>query len=78
MLVPESHGSIQTEIFEGNCLTILKGIQDESIDLIMTSPPYADKRAKTYGGIKPENYVDWFIPIANELKRVLCPSGTFI
>mgnify|MGYP001243223859 FL=1 len=49
-----------------------------SIDLIVTSPPYADQRKSTYGGIKPDAYVDWFMPVADELHRVLKPSGTFI
>ena len=53
-------------------------LPDNSIDLIVTSPPYADSRKKTYGGIAPSNYNDWFLPIANELKRVLKPTGTFI
>lgn len=78
MFVPNTRGSIQAEVLLGDCLSVLKDIQDNSIDLIVTSPPYADKRVKTYGGIKPEDYVDWFIPIANELKRVLSPTGTFI
>src|SRR5207249_11660003 len=43
-----------------------------------TSPPYADSRARTYGGIKPSDYVDWFLQRAGEFLRVLKPSGTFI
>lgn len=78
MFVPDTQGVIQAEILLGDCLSILKDIQDDSIDLIITSPPYADKRVKTYGGIKPEDYVNWFIPIATELRRVLSPAGTFI
>jgi len=35
-------------------------------NLIITSPPYADSRNKTYGGIKPNEYVDWFIPRSKE------------
>ena len=46
--------------------------------MIVTSPPYANQRAGTYGGIKPDKYVDWFRPIAGELQRVLKPDGTFI
>jgi site-specific DNA-methyltransferase (adenine-specific)/site-specific DNA-methyltransferase (cytosine-N4-specific) len=44
----------------------------------MTSPPYADQRKHTYGGVTPENYVDWFLSIADELYRVLKPTGSFI
>lgn len=65
-------------ILEGDCRDVLRKLPDDCIDLIVTSPPYADRRNHTYGGIKPDRYVDWFIPIANELKRVLKPSGSFI
>ena len=66
------------EIFQGDCLKELSNVRDNSIDLIFTSPPYADSRKNTYGGIHPDQYVDWFMPIASELRRVLKPSGTFI
>ncbi len=69
---------IQTKIILGDCHEKLKEISDNSIDLIFTSPPYANQREKSYGGISPNNYVDWFIPISKELFRVLKPSGTFI
>lgn len=49
-----------------------------SVDLIVTSPPYADQRAKTYGGVKTGEYVQWFLPISKELLRVLKPTGTFV
>ena len=62
----------------GDALDILGGFASESIDLIVTSPPYADARKKLYGGPAPDDYVNWFMPIANELKRVLKPDGTFI
>lgn len=66
------------EIFLGDCLDVLKSVPDESVDLIFTSPPYADQRKSTYGGIKPNNYVDWFLPRSSEFLRVLKPTGTFI
>lgn len=62
----------------GDCREKLKELPDDSVDLIFTSPPYADSRANTYGGIKPDEYVDWFLPISAELLRVLKPTGTFI
>lgn len=62
----------------GDCREILKTLPDNSIDLIVTSPPYADQRKNTYGGVHPDNYVDWFLPIGAELFRVLKPTGTFV
>jgi site-specific DNA-methyltransferase (adenine-specific) len=69
---------ITTDIIHGDCLEVLKAWQDNSFDLIVTSPPYADQRAKTYGGVRPEDYAEWFLPISKELLRVLKPTGTFI
>ena len=67
-----------TTIKLGDCREVLKEIPDNFIDLIVTSPPYADRRKNTYGGISPEKYVEWFLPIGKELLRVLKPDGTFI
>lgn len=65
-------------VYLGDCAKVLKKIPDNSVDLIITSPPYADQRKKTYGGIHPDQYVKWFLPISKELLRVLKPTGTFI
>ena len=69
---------IKTEIFLGDSKDVLKRLSDNSIDLIVTSPPYADQRNGTYGGIRHDKYVDWFLPISEQLLRVLKPTGTFI
>lgn len=66
------------QIIQGDCEEVLKQFPDNSIDLIFTSPPYADQRKSTYGGIKPDDYVDWFLPKAEQFLRVLKPTGTFI
>ena len=65
-------------IIHGDCERVLKEVPDNSIDLIFTSPPYADQRKRTYGGIRPDDYVEWFLPKADEFYRVLKPSGTFV
>ena len=62
----------------GDCLQALKPISDGSVDLIVTSPPYADSRKSTYGGIHPDKYVEWFLPIGAELYRVLKAEGSFV
>ena len=69
---------IKTDLYLGDCSEVLKSLPDNHVDLIFTSPPYADQRKKTYGGIHPDEYVNWFLPITQELLRVLKPSGTFI
>ncbi len=68
----------QTRIFENDCLDILRWLPPNCIDLIVTSPPYADQRKHTYGGVHPDRYVEWFLPIAAELKRALKKEGSFI
>jgi site-specific DNA-methyltransferase (adenine-specific)/site-specific DNA-methyltransferase (cytosine-N4-specific) len=69
---------IRTDIFLGDSKEKLLLMDDNSIDLIITSPPYADQRKSTYGGIHPDSYVEWFLPISEQLFRVLKPTGTFI
>lgn len=66
------------QIIHGDSRQELKQLADNSIDLIFTSPPYADRRVHTYGGVKPEDYVAWFLPISAQLLRVLKPTGTFV
>jgi len=69
---------IKTDLILGDCKEVLKTLPENSVDLIFTSPPYADQRKSTYGGIHPDKYVDWFLPISEELLRVLNPKGTFV
>jgi site-specific DNA-methyltransferase (adenine-specific)/site-specific DNA-methyltransferase (cytosine-N4-specific) len=69
---------IKTDIFLGDSKDVLKKLSDNSVDLIVTSPPYADQRNGTYGGIRHDKYVGWFLPISEQLLRVLKPTGTFI
>lgn len=69
---------IEARVINGDCLEELQHIESNSINLIITSPPYADSRHRTYGGVRPDDYVAWFSPISAELYRVLKPDGTFI
>src|SRR3989344_959879 len=62
----------------GNSLDVIKVEKDESVDLIMTSPPFGRVRKKEYGNVDANEYVDWFRPFATEFKRVLKPSGSFV
>jgi site-specific DNA-methyltransferase (adenine-specific)/site-specific DNA-methyltransferase (cytosine-N4-specific) len=69
---------IRTDLYLGDSKEKLQLLEENSIDLIVTSPPYADQRKDTYGGIHHDKYVQWFLPISEQLLRVLKPSGTFI
>lgn len=68
----------KTKIYLGDSKEVLKELESNSIDLIFTSPPYADSRKNTYGGIHPDKYVEWFLPFSKALLRVLKPTGTFV
>lgn len=67
-------------LIEGSCFDLIKQLPDNSIDLVVTSPPYAD--VKSYGKkvnvLHPDHYVDWFLPLIVEIQRILKPSGSFI
>jgi site-specific DNA-methyltransferase (adenine-specific)/site-specific DNA-methyltransferase (cytosine-N4-specific) len=67
------------KIYQGDSLELLKKLEDNSIDLVITSPPYST--LKTYidfKGIPADDYVEWFIPYCKEIERVIKPTGSFI
>ncbi|MHB8390302.1 MAG: DNA-methyltransferase [Acidobacteriaceae bacterium] len=74
--LPDSH--LSPLLLQGDCLAVLPNLPSGSVDLIVTSPPYSDQRKSTYGGVHPDLYVKWFMPIASELYRVLKDDGSFI
>lgn len=65
-------------ILQGDALIALRIVPSGVVDLVVTSPPYADRRKNTYGGVSPDKYVAWFMPIAEQLYRVLKPTGSFV
>ncbi|MDP2853690.1 MAG: DNA methyltransferase [Smithellaceae bacterium] len=69
---------VTSNIYHGDSKEVLKQLLANSVDLIVTSPPYADQRKNTYGGIHPDQYVKWFLPISEQLLRVLKPKETFV
>ena len=74
----KNYNRLKTKIYLGDSKEVVKNLEDNSVDLIFTSPPYADSRKHTYGGIHPNHYVEWFLPFSSELLRVLKPTGTFV
>lgn len=68
----------EPEIYHGDALRVLAGMGADTVDLIVTSPPYADQRKSTYGGVSPDKYVGWFLPYTDEFLRVLKPAGSFV
>lgn len=74
----QTKAKIKADVILGDCLEALKTLPENSVDLVVTSPPYADQRKSTYGGVSADKYVEWFLPISQELLRVLNPKGTFV
>lgn len=68
----------ESRLLRGDCVEVMRGIPDGCVDLVVTSPPYADQRVKTYGGIHADKYVEWFLPISAQLYRILKPTGSFV
>jgi site-specific DNA-methyltransferase (cytosine-N4-specific) len=67
------------EAWLGDSIETLEAhVDDESIDLIMTSPPFALQRPKEYGNESQEGYKNWFLPFADEFWRVLKPTGSLV
>ena len=77
-LIKDDPKQVRADVILGDCLAVLKKMETNSVDLIVTSPPYSDQRSSTYGGTKADKYVEWFLPITGELLRVLKPTGTFV
>jgi len=59
-------------------LHLLSSVPKGSVDLVLTSPPFALRRKKSYGNVSAEEYSDWFWPFALEIARVLKPRGSFV
>lgn len=64
----------------GKCEDVLKDFPNGSVDFVLTSPPYADQRVygTTEFTIDPDDYVEWFLPKAKQIYRVLSPNGSFV
>jgi len=66
------------QAYVGDSLELLAELPDSSIDLVMTSPPFALRRQKTYGNVNETEYVNWIKPFGKEVFRILKESGSFV
>lgn len=66
-------------IYEGDCAEVIaERLAPFSVNLIVTSPPYADQRNGNYGGIHPSRYVKWFLPKSKAFMQCLATDGSFV
>lgn len=67
------------EVYLGNSLRVLdKVVKPQSVDLIMTSPPFGLVRKKQYGNVDADKYVEWFKPFGDLFHKLLKPNGSFV
>jgi DNA modification methylase len=66
------------QAFLGDSLEIMKGLPDNSVNLILTSPPFALTRQKEYGNKLEQDYIDWFMQFSKEFYRLLTPNGSVV
>ena len=65
-------------LYHGDCIEVMQSLPDESVDAVITSPPYAMQRRATYGGVKEDDYPAWTVAWMSEVWRVLTPDGSAI
>lgn len=58
--------------------SLMGALPADSIDVVLTSPPYALHFKKEYGNAEKTSYIEWFLPFAREVFRILKPEGSFI
>jgi len=76
--MPPYHKTRRGQIVLDDSLVYMASLKGESVDLIVTSPPFGLVRKKDYGNVESHEYVDWFKPFGQELKRILKPSGSLV
>lgn len=62
----------------GDALLLLDQLEDQSVDLLLTSPPFALQREKSYGNVDQSEYIDWLLQFCTKVPRVLKPKGSFV
>lgn len=78
-VVKEFYRTELGKMMQGNCLNYMSSsVPDASVDLIMTSPPFALNRKKAYGNVAEADYCAWFKPFALEMHRILKDSGSLV
>jgi site-specific DNA-methyltransferase (cytosine-N4-specific) len=75
----ESHATDLGTIYQGNSLAYMHShAEPNSVNLILTSPPFGLVRKKSYGNEDADAYCDWFRPFAEGFKRVLADDGSLV
>lgn len=81
LLLPSLQPYYYTDLgaaYLGDSSELLKMVPDNSVDLVVTSPPYALVFKKEYGNVHADDYTEWFLGFSDEIFRILKPSGSFV
>lgn len=65
-------------LHHGDCIEVMRSLPAESVDTIITSPPYAEQRKSTYGGIRESDYPTWTVAWMAEAWRIVKPGGSVL
>jgi len=76
--VPPAYTTVHGAAFCGDSLDLLAGLPDGSVNLVLTSPPFALLREKAYGNRDQAEYLDWLTAFAWQVHRVLRDDGSFV
>jgi DNA modification methylase len=75
-IVKPFYETINGSAYLGDSLELMKFLPDNSINLILTSPPFALTRQKEYGNKPEQEYLNWFMHFAKEFYRLIKPDGS--
>jgi site-specific DNA-methyltransferase (cytosine-N4-specific) len=76
--IPPSYVTTQGAAYCGDSLELLAALPEASVNLVITSPPFALLRQKTYGNKDQADYIEWLSQFAKEVRRVLKDDGSFV
>ena len=75
---PPAYRTAKGSAFIGDSRELLAELPDCSINLVVTSPPFALQRQKEYGNLDQHEYIDWFLDFARLVHAKLTPDGSFV
>jgi DNA modification methylase len=76
--IPSAYRTALGEAYCGDSIELLAALPDSSINLAITSPPFALQRQKAYGNKDQAEYIDWLLAFARQVHRVLKDDGSFV
>ncbi len=76
--IQPAYHSVRGAMYCADSLEMLAKLPDESVNLVMTSPPFALQRKKEYGNKEQHEYVEWLAAFGKLVFQKLKPDGSFV